>query len=384
MIGSAAMKGELIRWTKGTLLVFATTALAIAGCSDVSSGPQGQGDGGPDSEPPRVEPTEAQFNIFNNSPNLLPFRLCFKYGQAVLDLQPLPSDPEKPMPSSNYPGIGEGAVVPLPTISLADLLKDGGDRDGKIEAFAVRAKLVIDTPGADPKRCPDLVCSHGGCLDKGPDYVSLGQLSLNLGTPSALLVTGCPAGGLGAALDDTSVCGANYTPASGNLAARSTPLGTPVNEPNGAMLIKLLDVPTDGSRVTFGSKASSQTLTGGFVSHSLPGSLSSFATYGVTITPPTDGGVADASDGSVDASFDAMVDASGDAGSESAGLFFSLAAIQDLSDPLSQPNEFFVPGAYVFAILGSEAVGPAINPDGSRNAKPFAMRVVALRTRLGQ
>jgi hypothetical protein len=103
-----------------------------------------------------------------------------------------------------------------------------------------------------------------------------------------------------------------------------------------------------------------------FSTVALPQSLSLYATYGVTISTPTlDGG--------------APSDAGGaDAGS-SPGVFFSLAAIQELSDPSSLPNTFFVAGSYVFAILGTPSVGPAINADGSRNTQPGALRVVALR-----
>jgi hypothetical protein len=341
-------------------------ALAAAGCGSFDAlNAVGGGDAGPSAP---VGQAEAQFNAFNNSPNLYPFRLCFKYRDVVVNLPPLPSDPEKPMPNSSYPGIAEGAAVGLPAVDFADLL--GASVTAQVEVFAVRAKRVIGSTESEGPRCPDLVCERGSCLEKGPDYVSVGQVDLVLGGASALTIGGCPASGLGAPLTDTSICGTTYTAESGNLHAEASPLGKST-APRSATVVKLLALPSGVSEVRWQSGDSSTLLNQTFSAVALPPSLALYATYGITMpTAALDGG--------------AVNDAGGaDAGSSDAGsspaVFFSLAAIQELSDPSSLPNTFFDAGAYVVAILGSPSVGPAINTDGSRNAQPGALRVVALR-----
>jgi hypothetical protein len=341
------------RWVMpGLLLLGAASgaALAAAGCGSFDAlSTNGRGDG---SSGQPVLQTEAKFYAFNNSPNLYPFRLCFKYGDALVDLPPLPSDPEKPMPNSSYPGIAEGAAVALPTIDFADLL-GGSSTSAKIEIFAVRAKRVIGSTDTAGPRCPDLVCDRGSCLEKGPDYGSLGQVDLVLGGASILTIGGCPASGLGVTLTDTSICGANYSAENGNLHAETAPLEK-ATAASSATTVKLLNIPAGVSEVSWRSGDSSTLLKQAFSAVPLPPSLALYATYGVTILPTTlDGG-------------------------SSPEIFFSLASVSDLSDPSSVPNTFFGAGAYVLAVLGSPSVGPAVNADGSRNTQPGALRVVAL------
>ncbi len=361
---------QLNRWVMGGLLflgVAGAAAVATPGCGSFDALTAAGGTDASGGQP--VLPSEAQFNVFNDSPNLYPFRLCFKYRDAVLDLPPLPADPEKPMPNSSYPGIAEGAAVALPALDFTGLVDSSVVT--KIDVLAVRAKRVVGSTATAGPRCPDLVCERGSCLEKGPDYVSLGQVDLVLGSASALTISGCPASGLGAPLTDTSICGASYTAESGNLRAETASLGKATG-PGSATTVKLLNLPAGVLGVSWVSGDSSLSLKQTYVTVSLPPSLAIYATYGVTIsTSGLDGGPpSDAGDGG---------DAGATDGGTSADMFFSLAAVQELSDPSSVPNVFFGAGAYVFAILGSPNVGPAVNADGSRNAQPGALRVVALR-----
>ena len=350
-----------------TALLVPLAGVAIGGCSAFESATSapGSGDAGP-----FVQPTEAQFNVFNNSPNLSPVRLCFKYGDTVLSLPPLPADAEKPMPNSNYPGVAEGAAVALRAIDLAGVIGEGG-ASSDLEVFAVRAQIdrVIGSTETAGERCPDLICAHGKCLQSGADYVSMGHISSFLGSASALTITGCPTTGLGAPLADTALCGTSYTAERGNVAAHATLLNKAVIALSNTM-VSLLDVPPEGSRVGWRSGDAETPLGTSFTVVTLPPSLASYATYGVAIHGTSDAGSPPDAAGTTDAS---------NATDASSAAFFSLATIQELSDPSSVPNTFFGPGPYVFAILGSPKVGPLINADGTRNTQPFAQRVVALR-----
>ncbi len=323
----------------------------IGACSDSITSPPV-----PDSATP-VTRNKAEFYVFNDSPNLYPFRLCFKYQNALLDLPPLPSDGTKSMPLSNFPGIAEGAAVALPAITF-----DTEDKGSSIsiDVFAVRARLVLNAIDDAGARCPTLVCDHGSCLEKGPDYIFLGQVSFALGEPNMLIVTGCAPSGVGSTLTDTSICGTNYEPTRGNLSAKATAIGS--SRSRAGTLVKFVDIHNGDAPAKWQTGTASTTLSSQFVAVALPSSLSGYATSGIAFGSNESG--------------DAGLDGEGGARGPT---FFSLANVQDLSDPASVPNAFFTDGQYVFAALGSLSMGSAINADGTRNTTHGALRIVALR-----
>lgn len=152
--------------------------------------------------------------------NVFPVRLCYELDGVMQPRLPLPDDPDRPMPLTNYPGIAPGSAYEM--VEMDGLLEQAVE----VTPVAVRAdvwEVARAVDGADdPLDCTQLVCpaGQGGCLGDDPNLVvrlpTLSVESLYANPIELLVMSGC----LGQQADDPGSverCGTGFDAVEGNL-----------------------------------------------------------------------------------------------------------------------------------------------------------------------
>ncbi len=352
LMGPVVLAGVIVAFVRCS----ASDASSPFATGDVDSGTR-DGDGNGDSSIP------GDAGVASNLPRVLAvvhaadvfdFRVCFATSNTadgatfdVLDGNPLPEDPQHPMPQANYPGIGRGngaIVTPdLPTSNRTFVIP-----------FLIDALALTKHAGDDCKKI--LECSGIACIQSPSERVKLPGLdSADLagggtrllavrGSGATLAMTvihvdGAAAGGVGIGGQLAHLAPtlprlvATYGAADGGVSLGSATFGT------AGPAIRTLTRPDDAKGMgQYGSQGIALALAG-----------------------PEDGGV--------------------DAGPTSPFYFSSLAAIQQASDPALPPNELFKPGAnYVFVVTGDPTVPKTIDGGANPDYAGRGLHVIAIRS----
>jgi hypothetical protein len=318
-----------------------------AGTNESDTGFKLPGDSGTAPSLPRVLAVVHAADIFD-------FRVCFATSSTadgatfdVIDGNPLPDDPLRPMPQANYPGIGRGnGAIVAPEIASGSAF---------VIPFLVDAFVLTKHAGDDCKKI--LGCSGVACVQSPTERVKLP------GIPSADLLGGgtrlLAVRGSGATLAMTVIRVDGMpapAPAIGGQLAHLAPTLPRLAATYGA---------ADGGGASLGSAAfgaagpSNLGLT-------RPDDVKGMDLYGSM-------GVALSLAGSPDGGTDA--------GSSAPFFFSSLAAIQQASDPSLPPNELFKPGAsYVFVVTGDPTVPKTIDGGANPDYPSHGLHVIAIRS----
>jgi hypothetical protein len=334
-----------------------------AGSQDGASVDSGAGtdggskDGGIDG----AAPTPTTVLFVQGSPSLWPgpasiqnVRVCWSVGGVVTKALPFPSD--GPMPGSNYDGLPLGGAGSL---SDATLLMGAPLTLHVIDALTLR-QLASPASTCDELYCPTFNPSSTTCLAPGSftDVPVRGSGLIASNRTNVLALAGCSPSAADAGVNLAS-CGADWTPAAGNLHADQLIIGSSAPSPGTlavqpAQLSPGLAALTAGggvATVSFGPAGSADASTVGLLTNegslgpvqdvSLASGLAIYGQVGFAVSVPT-----------------------GDGGSLSAWM--SLAQSQQLVDPTQDPTVFFgAPRTYVVAILGDPLGVPAFAADAS-------------------
>jgi len=317
--------------------------------------------------PPRVFFVHASANLF-------PVRLCYAVDGVVQPRLPLPNDPDRPMPMTNFPGIAPGSAYEMTEVD--DFLTAA-----EVTPIAVRADIwqvaVSVAGGDDTFDCTKLVCDDDDdiCLGNDPNLIAPLQ-AMNLYELSAqpielLVLSGC----VGTGAEDPGSkerCGGNFDPVNGNLGTSllnvfpnvdPTPghLGLKIAHLSPSIASLIADSANGELRIEVGSLADpngrrelsvnqslmsvDEPMLGSYVE--LPDQLDGFGTNGFIATVQDGPSVVRAS------------------------VALSFAQVQQVSDSTSLPIEFYESStSFLVALLGDvtmpsaqQVPGGAINPE---------------------
>lgn len=347
--------------------------------------------GSPSSDSGGFEPGPARMVAVNASPDLFELRVCFAVtgdsgGATFLPVSPAPSDPSRPMPRTNYPGVapGNGADV------------DGVEAlvgAGVVTPYVVNARQLSVRADWRDKSCAWLFSQPSQDFVKNVDYIPLAPLdsaALAPGRTTVLVVSGCRPIALSSAAS-AARCGDDYDDARGNvrgstLVVRDAPASAPTLAMN-AQFVQLAPALGATARVhaavaplTADGLDASSTADSGGDAQSPPyptvplGAGQRYLEPPTSVTPIPFLGAADASDLSpffttgLSVTRDPVED--GGDGSVRVALVMDFEAIARISSPTSLPSTYFANGNYLFALVG-DPTDPAKQlklTDGGANA----------------
>jgi hypothetical protein len=344
-----------------TVLAAVVVVFVRCGSSDAASSFTGPGGGVPDSgkndsdaelQAPDASTGSALPRVLAvmHAADTFDFRVCFATSSTadgatldVLDGNPLPDDPQHPMPQANYPGIGRGngAIV-------APNLPSG---PGFVIPILIDALALTTHAGEDCKKL--LACSGTACI-KASERAKLPGLSgndLSGGGTFLLAVRGS-----GATLAMTAIRASGAPSSGSNLGGQLAHLAPTL--PRLAATYGAADGGVSLGTATFGTVGPQK----------------------VTLPRPDDANGMDLYGSRGVALSLAPADAGADASTNAPPFFFSsLAEIQQASDPSLPPNELFKAGAsYLFVVTGDPNVPKTVDGGANPDFPSRGLHVIAL------
>lgn len=305
------------------------------------------------------------FAVVHAAPNLYDFRLCAAIGASSTDAtwlteKPFPSDPNSPMPRTNYVGVPHGGSVVLPVNRASQ---------GTLELYVVDAYLLAKDASAT---CESVTCGRSEtCPTKGRLFQKLNDTLLmpSDGRTTLFVVTGCLSTDLGGgAVVSPEECGAGYDGTRSNVKVQAISFDSPFVVGDASTALGFANFAAAAGKVSawlgpLVNDAGAPLLAGG-----------DFLSVGAATTVAVPSG-----DPGAYATSGVFVAYAGSAGYSDGGTAaFSLAAIEQLSRPEMTPNELFAGKRVVLALVGDprHPYDPRASVDGGDTRR--ALRVVAI------